>query len=116
MATSWRRLSLVKGAPILPMCNRVIDCKLTIMDKIEFSSCREGQQADPTWNTAWAWVKRQYGPGGFDAIVQREFVAWITAAPANRAAYESAAWVWLMAGLVPPVNDVLIPGCDDAVD
>ena len=36
--------------------------------------------------------------------------------PAHRAAYERAAKLWLLSGLVPPVNDVPIPGTDDQID
>ncbi|HSI49095.1 MAG TPA: DUF4880 domain-containing protein [Ideonella sp.] len=43
------------------------------------------------------------------AAEQAALVAWLNQAPGHGAAYERASKVWLMAGLVPPVNDIELP-------
>ncbi len=70
------------------------------------------KSADPAWDSAWAWVRRQHQPDGFNEVAQREFVSWITADSQHKVLYEKAAKLWLLTGLVPPANDVPIPGSD----
>lgn len=65
-----------------------------------------GKAGDPVWDTAWSWVRREYDGTHFDAATRVEMVKWILSDPAHRNAYDKAARLWLIAGLVPPVNDV----------
>lgn len=69
---------------------------------------------DASWDVAWAWVQRQHEVGFDDPAFNAELAAWLQADPANRAAYDKAAKIWLLAGLVPPVNDLSPPSrCSD---
>jgi len=68
---------------------------------------------DATWQAAWAWVQRQHETPDLPATDQAALVAWLNAAPAHWAAYERASKVWLMTGLVPPVNDIDLPDSED---
>lgn len=63
------------------------------------------KDADPHWNTAWQWVQREHDRDGFDAAARDEMTAWLLADPAHRKAYDKAARLWLIAGLVPPAID-----------
>lgn len=65
---------------------------------------------DPVWNAAWTWVQREYDRDTFDDAARDEMTTWLAADPAHRRAYDKAARLWLLAGMVPPVNDV---GGDD---
>jgi transmembrane sensor len=69
-------------------------------------------QRDPTWDTAWTWVQRQHETPELDAHALAELARWLAADPRHRVAYEEASKLWLLAGLVPPVNDIEIPGAD----
>lgn len=66
---------------------------------------------DPVWEIAWAWILRQHERENFDAAAQAELIRWLTADPAHRQAYEKANRLWVLAGLVPPVDDIDVPGC-----
>ena len=79
-------------------------------------SLESNKNDDPVWNTAWAWVTRQHSREGLPEDELRNLVKWIDADAAHRANYERAAKLWLLSGLVPPVNDVPIPGFDDQAD
>lgn len=65
---------------------------------------------DPTWDAAWSWVLRQHERENFDANAQAELAQWLAADAAHRQAYDKAGRLWLMVGLVPPANDIDIPG------
>ncbi|TJZ72941.1 FecR/PupR family sigma factor regulator [Chitiniphilus eburneus] len=65
---------------------------------------------DPIWEEAWNWVIRQH-EGDFDTAAQAEFAAWMQAGADRPVAYEDAARIWLLTGLVPPANDVETEGC-----
>ncbi|SAI74499.1 Uncharacterised protein [Bordetella ansorpii] len=58
------------------------------------------------WEAALAWVQRQHDESAFDAAAQQELIAWLRQDPEHRRAYDRAARLWLIAGLVPPVNDL----------
>lgn len=61
---------------------------------------------DPTWQAAWAWVKREHEhQGSLPATWQGEFKAWLMADSFHRKTYEEAARLWLLVGMVPPVED-----------
>ncbi len=75
-------------------------------------SNESGNPGDPVWDTAWSWVRREYDGTHFDAAARIEMVKWMLSNPAHRDAYDKAARLWLVAGLVPPVNG----GVDDAED
>jgi len=84
-------------------------------DLHQVTATNDGEPQDSVWDTAWAWVRRQYAnDSSFDAAAQRELVQWLAADGAHRKNYDKACQLWLLAGLVPPVNDVPIPGCDDS--
>jgi transmembrane sensor len=70
-------------------------------------------QQDPAWDAAWAWVFRQHEDRELDEPAKAELVRWLAAHPRHRAIYDEACRLWLMAGLVPPANQVDIPGADD---
>ncbi|WP_038492829.1 FecR/PupR family sigma factor regulator [Janthinobacterium agaricidamnosum] len=53
------------------------------------------------WQIALDWVLLQH-EGELSAAAQAELTAWLSAAPAHRAAYDEASRVWLATGLVPP--------------
>ena len=58
---------------------------------------------------AWSWVVRQHEWNTFDAAAQAELVRWLAADPAHKRAYDKAGRVWLMAGLLPPSDDIETP-------
>ncbi|SEJ55868.1 MULTISPECIES: DUF4880 domain-containing protein [unclassified Variovorax] len=64
------------------------------------------EQDDLIWRTAWAWVRREHDREGFGEAARVEMVTWLLADPAHRKAYDKAARLWLLAGLVPPAVDV----------
>ncbi len=66
----------------------------------------QDEQNDPNWNVAWQWVLREYDRENFDEVAQAELSAWLRADPSHCAAYESAARVWRLAALIPPVNSL----------
>ncbi|ELX08688.1 hypothetical protein Jab_2c07430 [Janthinobacterium sp. HH01] len=65
---------------------------------------------DPIWDLAWSWVIRQHERATFTESDTEELRGWLLADPAHRLAYERAGRLWLAAGLVPPVNEIDIPG------
>jgi len=69
------------------------------------------ERDDPTWQTAWAWVSREHEQT-LAPQARAEMIAWLQADPLHRKAYDDAARLWLLVGLVPPVND--LPGGEDA--
>lgn len=77
---------------------------------------QSGEQADLVWNIAWSWARRQPLQGDAELAALNELACWLAADPAHRKAYQKACKLWLLAGLVPPVNDVPIPGAPDASD
>lgn len=59
---------------------------------------------DPVWQMALDWMLRvQERP--LDADTAAALAAWLEQDPAHRAAYDEAARVWLLTGLVPPSED-----------
>lgn len=60
------------------------------------------EQDDLIWRTAWDWVRREHDRENFGEGSRVELVAWLLADPAHRKAYDKAARLWLLAGLVPP--------------
>lgn len=71
---------------------------------------------DPVWDAAWSWVMRQHERESFDAGAEAELARWLAADRLHRQAYDKASRLWLMAGLVPPVNEIDIPGCAEPGD
>lgn len=61
---------------------------------------------DSIETTAWAWVRREHDRETFHQADRAEMVAWLLADPAHRRAYDRAARLWLIAGLVPPAHDL----------
>jgi ferric-dicitrate binding protein FerR (iron transport regulator) len=73
------------------------------------------QQRDPVWNGAWGWITRQHEERTLSAEAQRELDVWLAADERHRTAYAEATRLWFLAGFVPPVHDVEVPGavpCD----
>lgn len=62
------------------------------------------EKDDPVWNAAWAWAQREHDRDTFDDNARQEMTAWLLADPAHRRAYDKAARLWLLAGLVPPAK------------
>lgn len=69
---------------------------------------------DPVWSAAWTWVRRQHDGDGLCEEEQRQLIGWLGQNPQNRKAYDRAAKLWLLSGLVPPANDIPIPDSCDA--
>ena len=64
----------------------------------------DSRQNDPVWQAAVDWVLRaQEQP--LDPGTTAALTAWLAQDPAHRAAYEEAARIWLLTGLVPPSED-----------
>lgn len=61
---------------------------------------------DACWNAAWTWIQRQHEVGFDDPAFNAELAIWLQADPANRVAYDKAAKIWAIAGLVSPVNEL----------
>jgi ferric-dicitrate binding protein FerR (iron transport regulator) len=59
------------------------------------------EQNDPVWSAAWEWARRER----LDETATSRLIQWLAADPAHRKAYDKARRLWLLAGLVPPVND-----------
>ena len=58
---------------------------------------------DPSWNTAWEWVVREHEQP-LDEAARAELVAWLKISPEHRKSYDEASRIWLLVGLVPPVD------------
>lgn len=71
---------------------------------------------DFVWRAAWAWVRRDHEAAGLDAASRSELARWIAESPDHRANYDKACKLWLLVGMVPPANDVPIPGHDADLD
>lgn len=59
---------------------------------------------DSTWDVAVNWVLRQHEQP-LDRDTLAALNAWLAQDPAHRAAYEEAAYLWLLTGLVPPSSE-----------
>lgn len=65
----------------------------------------EQDKQDPIWDAAWRWVRREYNQEDFGLAEQAELRAWLGSGPTHRTAYDNAAKLWLLVGLVPPAVD-----------
>lgn len=68
---------------------------------------RNSSSPDPVWEAAWDWVQRQHDTGFEDLKFNEALNRWLQASDSHRLAYEQAAQIWLLAGLVPPKDDLL---------
>lgn len=68
---------------------------------ILFVHMTDSRQNDPVWQTALDWVLRAHGHP-LDPEATAALNAWLAQNPAHCAAYDEAARVWLLTGLVPP--------------
>ncbi|TDY89196.1 MULTISPECIES: FecR/PupR family sigma factor regulator [Herbaspirillum] len=57
------------------------------------TACREA---------AWYWIQRQHEAGPHDRDVAAALQDWLQADPTHQAAYQEAARIWAVAGLVAP--------------
>lgn len=73
-------------------------------------------QPDPVWDDAWRWVTLQHENAELAPADQAVFAQWLAAAPEHQRAYADASQLWLISGLVPPVNDFDVPGCEPPVN
>jgi ferric-dicitrate binding protein FerR (iron transport regulator) len=64
---------------------------------------------DPLWDTAWAWVQHQHENPDLDEPSRAELARWLAADSRHVAVYEKACRLWLVAGMVPPANDIESP-------
>lgn len=69
----------------------------------------DSQDGDKAWETAVEWIIRKHALP-LDAAAEKELLAWLEEDPANREAYEEAAHLWLLTGLVPRMDE---PESDD---
>jgi ferric-dicitrate binding protein FerR (iron transport regulator) len=60
----------------------------------------DSQRDDVIWQTAIEWIIRKH-ESPLEAAAENELAAWLKKDPSNRAAYEEASHLWLLAGLVP---------------
>jgi len=59
---------------------------------------------DPVWQTAWRWVLREHEqPLSEDQ--RDELMRWLDDDARHLAAHQKASRLWLLGGLVPPVNE-----------
>lgn len=61
---------------------------------------------DPIFDIAWMWMRRELDRENFDEAARAEMAAWLAADPVHRKAYDKAAKLWLLAGLVPPATEL----------
>lgn len=59
---------------------------------------------DLVWDAAWEWVVLEHEQP-LNASVRQQRVAWLNEDPSHRKAYEEAAHIWLLAGLIPPTDE-----------
>lgn len=69
----------------------------------------DSQGDDKAWQTAVEWIMRKHA-SPLDATAESELLAWLEEDPTNRAAYEEAAHLWLLTGMVPRIDE---PESDD---
>jgi transmembrane sensor len=62
------------------------------------------ERDDPVWDAAWEWIVREHEQP-LDTTVRQQLVAWLAESPSHRKAYDEAAHIWLLAGLIPPPDD-----------
>lgn len=55
------------------------------------------------WQIAIGWIRRQH-ESELSVAERKELDAWLKENPAHRAAYDEAAQVWLISGLIPPAG------------
>jgi transmembrane sensor len=60
----------------------------------------EDQDSDEVWHTAVEWVIREHE--SLSSAEREELIGWLNMNPAHRKAYDEAARLWLLTGLVPP--------------
>lgn len=61
---------------------------------------------DAVWDAAWNWVQREHDHEHFDDASRAALTSWLVENAAHREAYEKAARLWMLAGLVPPASDL----------
>lgn len=69
------------------------------------------REDDAAWQTALSWVMALH-ESPQDARLREELAAWLNESPVHRSAYEEARRVWLLTGLVPPLDAELEDGDD----
>jgi ferric-dicitrate binding protein FerR (iron transport regulator) len=62
------------------------------------------ERDDLVWDKAWEWVVREHEQP-LDAVVRQQLAAWLMENPSHRKAYDEAARIWLVSGLIPPPDD-----------
>lgn len=62
-----------------------------------------GQEDDAAWQAALGWVMALHASPQ-DARLREGLAAWLGESPLHRGAYEEARRVWLLTGLVPPLD------------
>lgn len=62
------------------------------------------KREDLVWDTAWEWVVREH-EHPLSASVRQQMVAWLNQDPSHLKAYEEAAHIWLLAGLILPTDE-----------
>lgn len=67
---------------------------------------KKDEERDPLWQTAWSWIQREHERVDFDDNAKAELMAWLLADPAHRTTYDKACRLWMLVGMVPPVNDL----------
>lgn len=73
------------------------------------------KQGDPLWQQAVDWIVREH-EGGLLPAERDAFCYWMAESPLHRKAYDEAARLWLLTGLVPPAGDFECPQQADDAD
>lgn len=60
---------------------------------------------DPVWQQAVEWTMREHD-GTLDEAGRADLLQWLAISPQHGRAYQEAARLWLITGLVPPSEDV----------
>ncbi|MFT3803137.1 MAG: DUF4880 domain-containing protein [Burkholderiaceae bacterium] len=71
---------------------------------------------DPVWDTAWGWIQKQHEVGFADPVFNADLNQWLDQDPSHRHAYDKAARIWAVAGLLPPAHDIAATRRSDAAD
>ena len=58
---------------------------------------------DPVWLEAWHWVMLEHEQTWTDGQ-SAEFAQWLAADPLHKVRHEEASQLWLLAGVVPPME------------
>jgi len=77
--------------------------------KLPMTENKNNSSPDPIWDIAWTWMRQQHHKENFTESAHVELLLWLKESPAHKKAYDKAAQLWLLAGLVPASKDTDVP-------